>query len=46
MEQYISKATRKHLDMEREGETWAEGKGGSPWGARCKTRSQDPRVTP
>ena len=33
-------------DPEREAETQAEGDAGSMQGARCGTRSQDPRVTP
>ena len=33
-------------DTEREAETQAEGEAGSMQGARCGTRSQDPRVTP
>ena len=33
-------------DTEREAETQAEGEAGSLWGARCGTRSQDPRSRP
>ena len=33
-------------DTEREAETQAEGEAGSMQGARCRTRSQDPGVTP
>ena len=33
-------------DREREAETQAEGEAGSMQGARCGTRSQDPRIMP
>ena len=33
-------------DAQRQAETQAEGEAGSPPGARCRTRSQDPGVTP
>ena len=33
-------------DTGREAETQAEGEAGSLWGARCGTRSQEPRITP
>ena len=33
-------------DTEREAETQAEGEAGSPQGAGCGTRSQDPGITP
>ena len=33
-------------DPQRGAETQAEGEAGSPWGARCGTRSQDPGVMP
>ena len=32
-------------DTQREVETWAEKEAGSLWGARCRTQSQDPRIT-
>ena len=33
-------------DTERKAETLAEGEAGSLRGARCRTRSQDPRIMP
>ena len=33
-------------DTEREAETQTKGEAGSPWGAGCRTRSQDPGITP
>ena len=32
-------------DIQREAETQAEEEPGSPWGTRCRTRSQDPGIT-
>ena len=36
----------REREREREAETQAEGEAGSLQGARCRTRSQDPGVTP
>ena len=33
-------------DTDREAETQAEGEADSPQGARCRTRSQEPRIMP
>ena len=33
-------------EKDKEAETQAEGEAGSPWGARCGTRSQDPGIMP
>ena len=35
-----------HGDTEREAEAQAEGEAGSLWGARCRTQSQDPGISP
>ena len=36
----------REREREREAETQAEGEAGSMQGARCRTRSRDPRITP
>ena len=38
--------TDTEREREREAETQAEGEVGSIQGARCRTGSQDPRITP